>query len=177
GGSCHGIPSGRNGFRLSLWGDDPAFDFLQLTREMNGRRTDRMQPEAGLILQKALGQVPHEGGKRFSATSLPARVFRDWQAEGLRDDPADLPAVTSLDVVPEGIRVLRAPARRQQLAVRATFADGSTRDVTRLTVFSSSDAAIASANLAGCVGFHQPGEVAILCRYLDRMKAVRLLHL
>ena len=32
-GSCHGLPSGRGGFRLSLWGHDPAADYLQLTRD------------------------------------------------------------------------------------------------------------------------------------------------
>jgi hypothetical protein len=177
GGSCHGIPSGRNGFRLSLWGGDPAFDFEQLTREMTGRRTNSIRPDDSLILQKALGRVQHEGGKRFGADSLQARIFRDWQAEGIQNDPADLPALTGVDVFPSGVRVLNAPTNRQQLSVRATFADGRTRDVTRLTVYSSSDPAIASISLSGLVEFHQPGEVAILCRYLDQMKAVRLMHL
>ena len=49
----------------------------------------------------------------------------------------------------------------------AHFADGSVRDVTRLTVFSSSDTAVADVDANGLVEFKQAGEVAILCRYLD----------
>jgi hypothetical protein len=175
-GSCHGIPSGRNGFRLSLWGNDPAFDYVQLTHDTLGRRTNRLQPEAGLILQKPLGYVPHEGGKRFAANSLAARIFRAWEAEGLRDDPANLPAVTGIDVFPSN-RVLYAPADTQQLAVLAHFADGTIRDVTRLTVYSSSDPAIARVGLTGLVEYQQSAEVAILCRYLDAVRSVRLLRL
>src|SRR5262249_48481346 len=63
-GACHGTPSGKNGFRLSLRGFDPAADYLQLTRDVLGRRTDRQGPEESLILKKALARVPHEGGLR-----------------------------------------------------------------------------------------------------------------
>ena len=89
-----------------------------------------------------------------------------WLAEGLRDDPANLPPLKKIEVLP-GPRVLNAPARWQQLAVLATFADGTVRDVTRLTVFTSSDTAVADVYATGLVEFKQPGEVAILCRYLD----------
>jgi len=41
-GACHGTPNGKNGFRLSLRGSDPAADYLALTREQFGRRTDRL---------------------------------------------------------------------------------------------------------------------------------------
>src|SRR5262245_19667434 len=53
-GACHGTPSGKNGFKLSLRGYDPAADYLQLTRDMLGRRTDRQDPDISLIYQKAL---------------------------------------------------------------------------------------------------------------------------
>jgi hypothetical protein len=175
-GACHGTPSGKNGFKLSLRGYDPAADYLQLTRDVFARRTERHAPEASLIMQKALGGVPHEGGKRFHARSLPAQIMRAWLAEGLRDDPADLPALKALTVLP-GARVLNEPARWQQLAVLAHFADGSVRDVTRLTVFSSSDGAVADVTPGGLVEFRQAGEVAILCRYLEEMQAVRLTYL
>jgi hypothetical protein len=175
-GACHGTPSGKNGFKLSLRGYDPAADYLQLTRDVFGRRTDRQEPEASLILQKALGRIPHEGGQRFHAASLPAQTIRAWLSEGLRDDPADLPALKQIEILP-GSRVLNAPARWQQLAVLAHFSDGSIRDVTRLTVFSSSDAAVADVSNAGLVEFAQAGEVAILCRYLETMQAVRLTYL
>ncbi len=175
-GACHGTPSGKNGFKLSLRGFDPAADYLQLTRDVLGRRTDRQQPDASLILQKGLGLVPHEGGQRFLPDSVPVRALRDWLAEGLRDDPPSAPAVKSIDILP-GSRVQLAPARWQQLAVMGHFADGSVRDVTRLTVFSSSDPGVAEVGSSGLVQFKQAGEVAILCRYLMELQTVRLTYL
>jgi hypothetical protein len=175
-GACHGTPSGKNGFKLSLRGFDPAADYLQLTRDVLGRRTDRQHPEASLILQKALGRVPHEGGQRYVAGNVPARAIQDWLTEGLHDDPPALPTLKSIDIVP-GSRVQVAPARWQQLAVLGHFSDGSVRDVTRLTVFSSSDAAVADVTNTGLVEFKQAGEAAILCRYLMELQTVRLTYL
>jgi hypothetical protein len=175
-GACHGTPSGKNGFKLSLRGSDPAADFGQLTRDQFGRRTDKHDPAAALILLKGLGRVPHEGGARLGANSLPAELLAAWLGEGLRNDPADLPTVTGLDVSP-GSRVQLTPARWQQLGVAAKYADGSARDVTRLTVFSSSDPAIADVTLNGLVEFKRPGEVAVLVRYLEEMVSVRLTYL
>jgi hypothetical protein len=175
-GACHGTPSGKNGFKLSLRGYDPDADYLQLTRDVLGRRTDRLGPDTSLIYQKALARVPHEGGQRFNPASIPAKTMHAWLAEGLKDDAPTLPAVKRVEVLP-GSRLLNEPVRWQQLAVRAHLADGSVRDVTRLTVFSSSDNAIAEVNTSGLVEFGQSGEVAILCRYLDEMVSVRLTYL
>lgn len=175
-GACHGTPSGKNGFKLSLRGYDPAADYDQLTRDVLGRRVSRLGPDASLIYLKGLGRIPHEGGTRFSADSVPARIIHAWLSEGLRDDPASLPMVSRIEVLP-GDRVLHQPARWQQLAVLAHWNNGQSRDVTRLTVFSSSDSAVADVNSSGLVEFHQSGEVAILCRYLDQLMTVRLTYL
>jgi hypothetical protein len=175
-GACHGTPSGKNGFRLSLRGYDPAADYLQLTRDVLGRRTARQGSDSSLILKKALGKVPHEGGQRYSAKSVPAQMITHWLAEGLKGDPANLPALKKISILP-GTRLLHAPARWQQLAVLGHFGDGTVRDVTRLTVFSSSDSNIADVSPTGLVEFSQAGEVAILCRYLDQLQAVRFTYL
>lgn len=176
-GACHGIPSGRGGFKLSLRGYDPAADFLELTHSALGRRIDRFNPDASLILKKGLGQVPHEGGLRLvSINQVPTQTIRGWLTEGLHDDPADLPVVKRVEVLP-GSRVQMAPARWQQLAVLAHFSDGTVRDVTRLTAFSSSDEGIAAVDATGLVEMHQTGEAAILCRYLDTIQCVRLTYL
>src|SRR5262249_42529444 len=137
-GACHGIPSGRGGFRLSLRGYDPDADYLELTRGVFARRTSPLTPEASLIYQKALGRVPHEGGQRFGPDTVAARTLLAWLRQGLPDDSPRLSSLKSLEIAP-GPRVLTAPARWQQLAVLAHYSDGRVRDVTRLTVFSSSD--------------------------------------
>src|SRR5262245_43668341 len=174
-GACHGTPSGKNGFKLSLRGGDPAADYLQLTRDQFGRRTDGQAAGESLMLLKALGRIPHEGGTPFTPSSVPARTGRDWLAAGMPDDPPALAAVAKVSVI--GARVQLAPATRQQLAVVAAFADGTSRDVTRLTNFSSSDPGIADVTQTGRVDFKRPGEVAVLCRYLDQMVSVRLTYL
>jgi hypothetical protein len=175
-GACHGTPSGKGGFRLSLRGYDPAADYLQLTRDVLGRRTDSLDADASLVLQKALAKVPHEGGERFKATTIPAQTIKAWITEGLQDDPPTLADVKKIEVLP-GARTLNAPARWQQLAVLAHYNDGTVRDVTRLTNFSCSDTAVADVSTNGLVEFYQGGEVAILCRYLQEMQAVRLSYL
>jgi len=175
-GACHGTPSGKNGFKLSLRGFDPAADFLQLTREQFGRRTDKHDPEASLLFLKGIGRVPHEGGQRFGATSIPGEMMLAWLAEGLKDDVPTLPSVKRVEVTP-GARILKTPAKWQQLSVVAHFGDNSTRDVTRLTVFSSSDPSIADVTPAGLVEFKRAGEIAVLARYLEEMVSVRLTYL
>ncbi|VTT97759.1 Ig-like domain-containing protein OS=Singulisphaera acidiphila (strain ATCC BAA-1392 / DSM 18658 / VKM B-2454 / MOB10) GN=Sinac_2724 PE=4 SV=1: Big_2: PSCyt2: PSD1 [Gemmataceae bacterium] len=175
-GACHGTPSGKNGFKLSLRGFDPAADFVQLTRDQFGRRSGKHDAEQSLLLIKGIGRVPHEGGQRYGATSVPAEMIAAWLAEGTRDDAPALAGVKKVDVVP-GARVLRAPAKWQQLAVNVTFADNVSRDVTRLTNFSSSDPSIADVTPNGLVEFKRSGEVAVLCRYLEEMVSVRLTYL
>src|SRR2546429_7467928 len=68
-GTCHGNQNGKNGFKLSLRGEDPAFDFAALTRDTHGRRTNPHRPADSLILLKAVAAVPREGGKRFGKDS------------------------------------------------------------------------------------------------------------
>lgn len=172
---CHGAPSGKGGFRLSLWGHDAAFDFAQLTRSVSGRRTNALEPDNSLILKKALTVVPHVGGQRFKPDSEFAQILNNWQAQGVRDDVEPI-EVTSLVVTPER-RVLKAPDLQQQLAVSATFSDGSTKDVTRLVTFSSTDIAVADVDRRGLVTFERQGEVAVLCRFCGRMESVRLMHI
>ena len=175
-GACHGTPSGKNGFRLSLRGFDPVLDFQQLTRDVWGRRTDKQNPGASLLMQKALGRVPHEGGARFGADTVAAEMIGGWMAQGMPDDAPTRPVLKKLEVLP-GARVFTAPAKWQQLSAMGHFGDGIVRDVTRLTVFSSSDPAIADVSPNGFVEFKQAGEIAVLCRYLEELVSVRLTYL
>src|SRR5204863_8679631 len=65
-GGCHGKASGQNGFKLSLFGFDTAFDYAALTREARGRRVFPASPDQSLFLLKATGKAPHGGGKRLN---------------------------------------------------------------------------------------------------------------
>ena len=173
-GSCHGSPQGKNGFRLSLRGFDPDLDYQTLVREGEGRRTDRADPGASLILLKGGGRMPHLGGVRFRPGDPVDRVLRTWIAEGCRDSAAPV-KLERLEVRPDHLR-LESAAPRQQITAWAHFATGEVRDVTELAVFSSSNPAAATVTPTGLVEFQKTGEAAILVRYLDRIVSARLTY-
>ncbi|QJX01148.1 DUF1549 and DUF1553 domain-containing protein [Frigoriglobus tundricola] len=172
-GACHGTPSGKNGFKLSLRGFDPLADFTTLTRDATGRRVNVAKPDDSLILLKGRGKVPHEGGARLKPGEPADVILRAWIAQGVKADPPDLPAHTRLEVLP-GNKVLRAPARTQPVMVNAHFADRSVAEVSRLTVFRSSDESVAKVDANGLVTFARTGEVAIQTKYLNETVSVRL---
>jgi hypothetical protein len=174
-GACHGTPTGKNGFRLSLRGYLPDQDHDSLTRDTHARRTNRLRPEQSLILLKATGGVPHEGGTRFRRGSHLYRLLRDWVAEGTRlaASPAKL---VKLEVFPPA-RVLNAPAQEQQLAVTAVFADGARCDVTALARFGVNDPEVAEVSADGLVRARKMGEAAVLVSYLTEVATARLTFL
>src|SRR5690242_15331084 len=130
-GACHGNLNGKGGFKLSLLGQDPAADLAALTRDTFARRTDPLRPDESLILRKATGRVPHEGGPRFAADSPECRLLRSWIAAGCPDDRPDLPRLVGLEVTPTS-RILFDPADHVKVDAVAHFSDGTTCDVTRL---------------------------------------------
>src|SRR5262245_11431206 len=99
-GPCHGNLNGKGGFKLSLRGFDPAADHAALTRDMPARRADPLHPDESLILQKASGRVPHEGGVRFPIHSTEYETLRSWITGGCRPDPDSTPRPVKLDVTP-----------------------------------------------------------------------------
>jgi hypothetical protein len=174
-GACHGTPTGKGGFRLSLRGYLPDQDFATLSREAGGRRINPLAADTSLILRKPLGQIPHEGGLRLVRGTKTYEFLHDWIAEGAKDDPG-APAAVRLEILPPS-RVLNAPAKTQQVVVRVHLADGGTRDVTPICYYDSSNPEIASVDTDGHVVFKTRGEVAIIAHYLDLVANVRLTHL
>ena len=86
-GACHGTPTGKGGFRLSLRGYLPDQDFGILSREAGGRRINPIAPETSLILRKPLGEVPHEGGLRLRATLRPMNSSMTGSRRGPKTTP------------------------------------------------------------------------------------------
>src|SRR5271168_4462414 len=68
-GTCHGAAKGKNGFKLSLRGYDPEFDYQALLYDLSGRRFNRADPARSLMLAKPTQQVAHGGGLRFEKDS------------------------------------------------------------------------------------------------------------
>src|SRR5437660_11067351 len=102
-GPCHGAAKGKNGFKLSLRGYDPQFDYEALLYDLSGRRFNRAEPARSLMLAKPTQQVPHGGGLRFETGSDSYKTIYDWIAAGVPfGDPAK-DTVKRLDVEPKEI--------------------------------------------------------------------------
>ncbi len=158
-GSCHGKNAGQNGFRLSLRGYAPEMDHVSLTREFAARRVDTAVPERSLLLLKALGKAPHEGGKLIREGSPEHELLLDWIVAGCPGPKKDEPTVQALSIHP-GDRTL-AKGQTQQLTVTAEFGDGTKRDVTWLARFDSNDLGVAQVSPSGLVRVVREGETAI----------------
>lgn len=173
-GGCHGRASGQNGFRLSLFGFDPAFDHAAIVKEARGRRVFPAAPDSSLILVKASGQIAHGGGRRLPPESEDYRTLRRWVLQGtpIGDDKA--PTLKKLTMVPD-TRVMERN-QEQQVAVLAHYSDGSTRDVTKQAQFQSNEIAVAAVDGDGVVRtFEMSGDATVMARYLGQVTVFRAL--
>jgi len=161
-GTCHGSQAGRAGFKLSLRGYDPLFDYRALVDDVSGRRFNRALPAQSLMLLKPTQGVPHEGGFLFSEDSRNYKVLYQWIAEGCVYK--DNSRVTQLEVFPSA-PVLQSAKESQQLIVIAHFPDGSSRDVTREAVCDTSNFEVATVTSTGRIEAVRRGEAAALVRY------------
>ena len=163
-GSCHGAARGKDGFRLSLFGFDPDGDFYRLTRELNGRRINLALVHDSLLLEKAGGRVPHTGGKRFDSDSELYLTLQRWLEAGAPADPKDIAKPLGIEIYPKKA-VLNGEGTTQQMIVRASYSDGSTRDVTSLAHFMSNNETSATISDAGAVTAAARGEAFIMARF------------
>ncbi len=171
-GTCHGSAKGRNGFKLSLRGYDPAFDHIALTDDLAGRRFNRAAPEQSLFLMKPTAAVPHTGGLRLSPGDVDYEILRSWVESGARLD-RDCPRVTGIEIHPRS-PVIPLPGMSQQMAVLATFADGRVRDVTEEAFVETNNTEVTQVETGGLVTALRRGDVAILARYEGRYASTRL---
>lgn len=167
-GGCHGKAGGQNGFQLSLFGFDNDFDYDAIAKEGRGRRIFATSTTQSMLLAKATGQSPHGGGARFDLDDEPGQLLRRWIELGALASSNDSPRVVKLVVTPSE-RVLQRDGQ-QQLAVTAEYSDGSRRDVTRQSEFSSNLDPVAGVNEDGFVtATGQSGEAAIMARYVGHV--------
>lgn len=165
---CHGKAEGQNGFKLSVFGFDPAADHEALTHESRGRRVLPSLPDQSLLLLKASGGMPHGGGVRIARNSEDYQTLRRWIASGMPVGRADAPHITRLSVAPsEQVLTLRS---RQPLRVTAHYSDGRALDVTRFCRFQSNRESVATVDETGVVTTQDvPGDVAVMAAYLESL--------
>ncbi len=167
-GPCHGKSRGQNGFALSLLAFDPDFDYASLVQEGRGRRVFAPAADRSLLLQKAIGAVPHGGGKRFDVGSPQYELIRNWIQAGAPRTPADAPRVKNVTVEPATTQL--AAGEAVQLRAIAELSDGRTRDVTEACAFQSNDRTVATITEEGLLKAGAlPGETAVMARYLNHI--------
>jgi len=165
-GACHGAAAGKNGFKLSLRGYDPEFDFYSITRQSRGRRIVPGDPARSLLLTKPTGAIPHKGGVRFREDSRDYRVLAEWIAAGHPAPKADDPRLDRLEILPK-TAILR-PGQTQQVIVLAHFNDGRVEDVTEWAKYTATDLTVAKVDEEGKVDVSGNGEGSIVAWYLAK---------
>lgn len=164
-GSCHGSARGQDGFMLSIYAYDPKGDHERLTTQIPGRRINLAIPEDSLLLTKAIGSVPHTGGALIKKDSRFYETLRTWIADGAHYDQGEIPQATGITIEPPQV-VLAGPDITVPYTVRATYTDGTDRDVTRLSIFNSSnDNSVAIARGSNLATSKNRGEAFLLARY------------
>ncbi|HAL70889.1 MAG TPA: hypothetical protein DCP71_03860 [Verrucomicrobiales bacterium] len=162
-GTCHGAKDGKAGFKLSLRGYDPIYDVLAFTDELASRRANVASPDHSLMLLKASGSVPHEGGQLTVPGELYYETLKAWISQGAKLD-LKTPRVTSIEVFPKN-PVLERIGSRQQIRVIARYADGYVKDVTAEAFVDSGNMEVLEADKTGLMTSLRRGEAAILARF------------
>jgi hypothetical protein len=170
-GPCHGAAKGKNGFKLSLRGYDPEFDYQALLYDLSGRRFNRSDPARSLMLAKPTQQVAHGGGLRIEPGSDYYKIIYNWIAQGVPfGDPAK-DKVESVEMQPAQLELAK-PGLTQGFKVIARFKDGQSRDVTKEAVVASNIPDIADVSAGAMVKGERIGEATMLVRYEGKFGTV-----
>jgi uncharacterized protein DUF1549/uncharacterized protein DUF1553/Big-like domain-containing protein len=171
---CHGALNGQAGFKLSLFGYDPDADYQAIVKANDGRRVNLKNPEDSLLLAKPTFTIAHGGGQLLQKESLEYRALRDWIAAGAPQGKAGWPRLESLQVYPEGQRLLVTSGQRQQLVVIGKYSDGREVDMTRQVRYTPSDETVVSVSPEGLVSPKRTGEANIMVRSLGAVGVSRM---
>lgn len=172
-GACHAKQEGQNNFKLSVFGYDALSDYTEIVRDGRGRRLFLAAPEESLLIKKATGAIPHEGGARFEKGSETYETLLTWMRQGAPFSPKDEPRLVSIRVEPR--EKIAARSATQQLKVTAAYSDGKTRDVTALTDYLSQDKEMAVVDEHGLVkAGNTSGEGIIVARYMGLVDVARV---
>ena len=162
-GACHASQYGKGGFKLSVFGFEPAKDRIAIVRERQQRRVNFLDPEKSLILRKATMRIPHGGGKRVSVGSADYQVLVSWLKAGAPAPQKDPLTVERIEVFPKQ-RISQVDAK-QQLRVDAYYSDGSVRDVTAWSKFDSVDDSVVNVSADGVVSTIGRGQGPAMVRF------------
>ncbi len=167
--SCHGSFKGQAGFRLSLFGHDLEKDYAALTGD--GRRINRADPDASLLLLKPTKSVNHGGGLRFEKDSWQFQLRRTWIQQGARWEKGG-GAIAAMIIDPPEYAFTR-PGETGQLKVRARFGNGQEENITTFCNYRSNNEGVAEVSTLGQVTSRQAGDTFLVVSYRQELVPVR----
>jgi len=162
-GACHGSFQGQGGFRLSLFGQHPAKDFVAIASDLQSRRIVLDAVDDSLILAKPSLRVEHAGGRRLSADSWEYALLRRWIVDGAGYTP-NSGRVRRLAIEP-GVTITLPCGASSPLKVVAEFFDQTLETITAFSEFRSSDEAVAMVSPQGQVTAVGSGDANIVASY------------
>lgn len=171
-GACHGALAGKGGLKLSLRGYDPDTDHFVLTRQALGRRVDLHEPAKSLLLMKPTFAVNHGGGRKLEVDAPEFTILANWITRGAPGPQPRDASIQRLEVFPPASRL--KPKDKLQILVRATYSDGTSRDVTRWARFSSSEDLVANVSEDGVATVLGHGEATVSVIFSNLVAAARI---
>jgi hypothetical protein len=171
-GACHGAQHGRGGFKLSLLGFDPFFDYAQIVQSAEGRRVVLSDPERSILLMKPALVMEHGGGERIKVNGREYTAFKRWLEDGAPEPSVKDPEVASIEVWPP--RRIMVPGETQQLLVTAAWKDGKREDVTATAQFDSLNDSVAAVTPAGVVTAKARGETHVMIRFCGQASVTQV---
>ena len=117
-----------------------------------------------MLLEKVCGKVSHTGGQRMTENDEYWQTIVRWLEADAPIDPATVATCVAVDIFPK-VSVLNGKGSTQRMTVKARYSDNTTRDVTHLALFLSSNDASAKIATDGLVTAGDRGEAFVMARF------------
>ena len=171
--SCHGSFQGQGGLRLSLFGYDFKMDHDNLTKGEDPR-VDLADPTYSLMLEKAVLNHPHKGGKRMEEGGWEYNTFLRWIQDGAK--PIKKPhTLVKLKVTPAEV-VFDRTGQKVNLKAVAIWDDGTQEDVTPLCRFEVKNDQISDIDNQGQLIAKEAGDTHAIVYYDNAIIPVPLMR-
>ena len=171
-GGCHGAAIGRGDFHLSLLGGEPREDYETIVHSFGGRRINLARPDESLLLTKPTAVVSHGGKQVLEEDGEGARLLRTWIEQGAPFETARKLTTVAITPAAKGFSGINSSVALQ---ATAHYSDGTTRDVTRWTVFEAEDeSAVPIDESSATATVKRRGRHIIVARYLDQVIPIEL---
>ena len=168
--ACHGSPSGKGGFRLSLAAMTRAGSIHPAAPGPGPATSLPIGPRRVCCCSSHWPRSPTRAA-RNCGPAIPL-IVSSYAGSSRAAGPISTPPPVCIDVSPAH-GTLVWPEKELRLRHRAHYADGTSRDITHLADYLSADEAVATVGSSGLVTAHERGETSIVVRYGEQAVVCR----